>query len=292
MSVNTAQGGWLVSKKCQYQEEAVYGIAPSGSYNQIGYDSQVLLSAPTNLTPLLTPGNEHPIVLQEIRIDQYNLDIQYRPFDTVFAKYGFNAQGGGSGTIDKSLTLAMSILLGGSTETFIQALGCRIDRISIGGRAGGPISVKARIASQNIPVFTSSLLGTFAQNPSSIPLQFKDGGAQPVNIGGTQYNTNSIMVNADRFLDRIPQPGSDIAQLIIPTTRKITGTIGLVFNTTDNYTRLRNDTSYTLTWTLKTGGSTLTLTGCRFKMLESLNLSPQSTIYESYNLECTSAVLT
>ena len=285
----------MVAKKLEYSEEQSFGVPVARpNYNQIGYDSQVQLSAPTNLTPLLQPGSEDPLVLQERRIDEYNIDLQYRPYDTVFAKYGFNAQGGGSGTIDKSLTLAMSILLGGTSETFIQALGCRIDRISLGGRAGGPITCKARIASQNIPVFTTTApAGTFAQNPSSIPLQFKDGGAQPVSIGGTSYNTNSIMVNADRGLDRIPQPGVDIAQIIIPTTRKITGTVGLVFNTTTNYASLRNDTPFSLVWTLKTGGSTLTLSNfTRWKMLESISLVPTQTVYERYQFETLNGTLT
>src|SRR5207253_1159680 len=126
--------------------------------------------------------------------------------------------GGGTGTIDKSLSLAMSIALGGSGETFIQALGCRVGSISIGGKAGGPITVKAKIACQNIPIPSTTVLpGSFSSSPSAIPIQFKDGGAQPVSIGGSQYNVNSISVNVDRGLDRIPQPGTNIAQLIIPT---------------------------------------------------------------------------
>src|SRR5438128_1751182 len=256
-------GGWLVSKKLTFAEEASFGVqAANPAYSQIGYDSLVNISAPTNLSPLLQPGSEDPQVLAERGMDLYNIDLNYRPFDTLFAKYGFNAQGGGSGTIDKSLSLAMSIALGGSGETFIQALGCRVGSTSIGGKAGGPITVRAKIACQNIPVPSTTVLpGSFASSPSSIPIQFKDGGAQPVSIGGTQYNVNSINVQADRGLERIPQPNSQIAQLIIPTTRKITGTIGIVWLNTDNYSRLKNDTSFTLTWTLKTGGSTLTLTG-------------------------------
>jgi hypothetical protein len=293
--MSSAIGGWLVPKKLEYVEENSYGITPaSPSYSQIGYNALVNINAPTNLTPLLQPGSEDPQVLQERRIDEYNIDVQYRPYDTVFAKYGVNAQGGGSGTIDKSLSLAMSILLGGGpTETFIQALGCRIDNIRIGGKAGGPITVKAKIACRNIPVPSTTILaGTFAANPSTVPIQFKDGGAQPVSIGGTQYNINSINIQADRGLDRIPQPGTNIAQIILPTTRKITGTVGIVWLTTANYSQLVNDTPFTLVWTLKTGGSTLTLTGCRFKMLSSLSLTPISTVYEQYALEAVSGILT
>ena len=285
-------GGWLVSKKAEFAEETSFGVpVASPSYSQIGYNSLVNISAPTQLTPLLQPGSEDPQVLLERGMDLYNIDLNYRPFDTTFAKYGFNTQGGG--TIDKSLSLAMSIALGGSGETFIQALGCRVGSISIGGKAGGPITVKAKIACQNIPVPSTSVLpGSFATSPSGIPIQFKDGGAQPVSIGGTQYNVNSINIQADRGLERIPQPNSQIAQLIIPTTRRITGTVGIVWLNTDNYARLANDTPFTLTWTLKTGGSTLTLTGTRFRLLSSLELNPQRTIYEVYNFESLAGILT
>jgi hypothetical protein len=279
----------------EYAEESSFGIpVASPSYNQIGYDVPVQISAPTNLSPVLQPGSEDPQVLQERRIDEYAIDMQYHPFDTVFAKYGFNAQGGGSGTIDKSLTLAMSILLGGGpTETYLQALGCRIERLTIGGKAGGPISVKTKIVSQNIPVPSTTVLpGSFAANPSSTPFLFKEGGAQPISIGGTQYNVNSISVTANRNLDQIPQPNSDLSQIILPRERKITGTIGLVWINTDNYSRLRNDTSFSLIWTIRTGVSTMTLTGCRFKALQKINLDSKNTVYESYSMESTSGVLT
>ena len=295
MSQTTPIGGWLVSKKLQYAEEPSFGVPVSVPiYSQIGYDVPVQISAPSNLSPVLQPGSEDPQVLQERRIDEYAIDLQYHPFDTTFAKYGFNAQGGGSGTIDKSLTLAMSILLGGGpTETYLQAVGCRLERITIGGKAGGPISVKTKIVSQSIAVPSTTVLpGTFAQNPTSTPFLFKEGGAQPISIGGTQYNVNSISVTANRNLDQIPQPNSEKSQIILPRERKITGTIGLVWINTDNYSRLRNDTAFSLVWTIRTGASTMTLTGCRFKALQSINLRPDQTVYESYAIEAVSGVLT
>jgi len=265
----------------------------SPSYNQIGLDAPIQISAPTNLSPVLQPGSEDPQILQERRIDEYAIDLQYHPFDTTFARYGFNARGGGSGTIDKSLTLAMSILLGGTTETYLQAVGCRLERITIGGKAGGPISVKTKIVSQSIAVPSTTILpGSFAANPTSTPFLFKEGGAQPISIGGTQYNVNSISITANRNLDQIPQPNSDVSQLILPRERKITGTIGLVWMNTDNYSKLRNDVGFSLIWTIRTGVSTMTLTGCRFKALQKINLDTKSTVYESYSFESTSGVLT
>lgn len=285
--------GTLLGKKIQFAEETSFGIPlASPSYSQIGLNTPVTFSAPTNLAPLPTPGSEDPIILAERRIDEYNIDFTYRPFDATFAKYGFNAQGGGSGTIDKSLSLAMSVLLGGSTETFVQALGCRVSSMTIGGRKGGPITVRTQIASQVIPVpSTTAPAGTFSPDPSSVPFMFYQGGNDPVSIGGTAYSAGSIFVTANRNLDQIPQPNNDIAQLIIPRDRKITGTISMTYLNTDNYARLRNDVSFTLVWTIKTGGPTLTLTGCRFKLLSSLSFSPTQTVYENYSLEAVSGVL-
>src|SRR5437899_983917 len=177
-------GGWLLSKKLQFSEESSFGV-PVGLplYQQIGYDAPITISAPTNLVPLLQPGSEDPSTLVESAVDRYMISMQYRPFDTVFAKYGVNSQGGGSGWIDKSLALMFSLALGGSGETFFQAVGCRIDDTRIGGQAGGPITVRANILSQKIPVpGIGALPGTFASDPSSIPIQFKDGGVQPITI--------------------------------------------------------------------------------------------------------------
>ena len=287
-------GGWLVSKKLQYAEEASFGVpAASPSYSQIGYDAPVYIDAPTGLTALPTPGSEDPLVLAERTIDLYNLTVNYRPFDTVFAKYGVNAQGGGSGSIDKSFNMLLSVALGGSGETFILPVGCRIDNFRMGGRAGGPVQFRAKIASQLVPIPSTTVpSGTFPANPSTVPFLFSQGGPQPISIGGTPYNVNRIEVNVERNIDRIPSPGSQIAQDLKPTARTITGTVGIVWKDTSNYTRLANDQSFTLAWTFKTGGSTLTLSGCRFRALETLNLEPDRTVYETYSLEALSGTLT
>src|SRR5436853_909724 len=142
----SAVGSWLVSKKLQYVEESSYGVLPSSpAYQAIAYDSQVLISIPTALAPLLQPNSEDPQTFTKQKIDQYNIDLVYRPYDTVFAQYGFNAQGGGSGTVDKSLSLAMSVLLQGTSEHFFQPLGCRAGSVGIVGRAAGPITVSCRV---------------------------------------------------------------------------------------------------------------------------------------------------
>ena len=287
----SAVGSWLVSKKLQYVEESSYGVLPSSpAYQAIAYDSQVLISIPTALAPLLQPNSEDPQTFTKQKIDQYNIDLVYRPYDTVFAQYGFNAQGGGSGTVDKSLSLAMSVLLQGTSEYFFQPVGCRVESVRIGGRAGGPITVRCRVASQLIETASTTVpSGLFALNPQNIPLMFKDGGPQPVTIDGNPYNVNSIQVEASRNLDRVPMPNSTVAQTIIPRTRTITGTIGIVSMNTDNYARLRGDKAFTLNWTLK--GSALTLYGCRFKALSNLRIVQGSTIYETYRFEALQGVL-
>jgi len=286
-------GSWLVSKKLQYVEEASYGVLPSSpSYTPIAYESQVLISAPTRLAPLYQPNSEDPQVLVEQGMDLYTIDMSYRPYDTVFAQYGFNAQGGGSGTIDASLGLAMSVLLQGTTEYFFQPAGCRVESVRIGGRAGGPITVRSRVASQLIETPSTIVpTGLFAANPQNIPLQFNDGGSQPVRIDGLPYNVNSIQVEAKRNLDRIPQPNSQVAQTIIPRERQITGSISILWLSTDNYARLRQDKPFTLNWALKPP-SALTLYGTRFKALSNLRIVQGETIRETYTLEASQGVLT
>src|SRR5438132_5214522 len=98
------------------------------------------------------PGTEDPQTIRAGNSNEITWDVSYRMTDTTFVKYGVNAQGGGSGTIDKSLTLLMSVQLNATTETWISLQGARPDITTISGRAGGRLEAQIIDKSHTMPV--------------------------------------------------------------------------------------------------------------------------------------------
>src|SRR5438132_5922566 len=173
------------------------------------------------------PGNEDPETIQAGNSNEITWDLTYRMTDTTFAKYGVNAQGGGSGTIDKSLTLLMSVKLSATTETWIILQGARPDITTISGRAGGLLEARIIGKSQTFPIPVQADPGyTPATSSSAQPIQLKDGGLTPLTIGGLSYDVTSITFNVNRNLSILPQAGSHTPQIILPQNRAITGTFG------------------------------------------------------------------
>src|SRR2546427_90243 len=196
MSQPVPVGAWLTVKKLVYAEENSFGtLATTPSYTLVGHNSQLYLSPQTRIVALPQPGSTDPQILVEAGADTYEMRLRYYPTDFSLARYALNPAGTGSGSIDKSVSLLTSIALGGSGETFFQALGCRIATFEIGGKAGQlPLSVNCRLMSQVIPlpVLNTPLPGVYPSNVETVPLQFKDGGAQPIRIDGAPLNVNSI----------------------------------------------------------------------------------------------------
>src|SRR5438128_7783451 len=139
------------------------------------------------------PGNEDPETIQAGNSNEITWDLTYRMTDTTFAKYGVNAQGGGSGSIDNSLTLLMSVQLNATTETWIILQGARPDITTISGRAGGVLEARIIGKSQTLPVPVQSDPGyTYATSSMAQPIQLKDGGITTLTIACITYHVTSI----------------------------------------------------------------------------------------------------
>src|SRR5437879_5597485 len=96
-------GAWLTVKELQFCEEATYGTLPaSPTFTPVGYEPRVMFRFDPKMLAIPQPGNEDPETIQAGNSNEITWDVSYRMTDTTFAKYGVNAQGGGSGTIDKS----------------------------------------------------------------------------------------------------------------------------------------------------------------------------------------------
>ncbi len=146
-------GAWLTRKELQFCEETTYGTLPaSPNFTPIGYEPRLMFRLDPKMLVIPQPGNEDPETIQAGNSNEITWDITYRMTDTIFAKYGVNAQGGGSGTIDKSLTLLMSVKLSATTETWIILQGARPEITTISGRAGGVLEARVIGKSQTLPL--------------------------------------------------------------------------------------------------------------------------------------------
>src|SRR5207253_9472896 len=127
-------------------------LPTSPAFLPIGYEPRVMFRFDPKMLVIPQPGNEDPESIQAGNSNEITWDVTYRITDTTFAKYGVNAQGGGSGSIDKSLSLLMSVQLNATTETWIILQGARPDITTISGRAGGVLEARIIGKSQTMPV--------------------------------------------------------------------------------------------------------------------------------------------
>src|SRR3989304_6449310 len=86
--------------------------------------------------------------------EAYTIELEYALQHPSFAKYSVNAQGGGAGTIDKSLSLLFSARLGGisGTENYLQLLGSRIGSLTLSTRVGELLKARCQITGKALPV--------------------------------------------------------------------------------------------------------------------------------------------
>ena len=289
-------GAWLTLKELQFCEETTYGTLPAGpAFKPIGYEPRAMFRFDPKMLVIPQPGNEDPETIQASNSNEITWDVTYRMTDTTFAKYGVNPQGGGSGTIDKSLTLLMSVQLNATTETWIILQGARPDITTISGRAGGILEARMIGKSQTMPVPVQLDPGfTYATSSTAQPIQLKDGGLTPLTIAGTPYDVTSITVNVSRNLIILPQSGSHTPQIILPQNRQITGNFAICWETLGLLTILGTQTAPNMVWTLSTTlGSALTVGSTQFTKLNSLQFSNgEPAVFENYAYQATFATLT
>lgn len=296
LKVTVPFGAWLIVKELQFCEESSYGILPASPvFTPVGYEPRIMFRFDPRMVPVPQPGSEDIMTIQGGAANEITWDVTYRMTDSIFARYGVNAQGGGAGTIDKSLTLLMSVLLSATTETWIILQGARPNITMISGRSGGHLEARIIGKSQAFPTPVQLNPGfTYATSSTAQPIQLKDGGLTPLTISGVSYDVNNITVNVNRNLSIIPQPGSHSPQIILPQNREVTGNFGICWETTALFNILGTQTAQPMVWTLSTGlGSALTITSTQFTKLNSLQFSMgDPAIIENYAYQSSSASLT
>ncbi len=118
--------GLQVAETAQFVEESTFGTFPtSPTMNWIGVDMQYSDSADMGAIKIRNLGSKYLKYVMK-GAENYDLTLDYAIQTSTFAKYLVNSRGGGSGSIDKSLSIVIAPKVGGTTE-YLQILGCRPD---------------------------------------------------------------------------------------------------------------------------------------------------------------------
>lgn len=226
----------------------------------------------------------------------YDLTLEYGMQTIGLPKYGINAQGGGAGSIDKSLSILAALKLGGyaGTQYYYNMLGCRPNRTTVSGRVNEPVTVRQEFRVMNIPTPTSSSpigAGTWASDPGTAPIAFWSGGAAPVSIGSSSVSPIEMSVTVERNVEDIFVLGSTLAATLPPKHRDITASMSLLWLNEDRKTDMKNFTDRTVVWTLSTGVAVLTLTNCKFHRLSSFTIKPSEVVIERWEITPLSVAL-
>ncbi len=290
----TPSGGWFVVKNPQYVEEATYGTFPTNpTMSWIGAVDN--FDPKADMQSIMVPqvgAEDLKYILKGAEV--YTMDLEFGLQTSTFAKYGISSQGGGAGTIDKSLSVLFSAKLN-AVENYVQVLGSRISSFSISSQTGQLTKAKCQLQAKAIPVPSSSSpigSGSFATDPATNPWTFYDGGANPVTIGAVNPDVREFSVTFERNLERLHVLGQSQQKFLPPKQRRITGSFMIVWEDVNQYTNLTSDTGVTITWVLKTAVSTLTLNNCKIHKVDDFKFSPTEVVYEKYGFSALAASMT
>jgi len=289
-------GGWLVLKNPQYVEESTYGTFPTNpTMLWIGAVDDCRPRADMQSIMVPQVGSEDLKYILK-GAETYTIELEYALQNSTFAKYATQAQGGGAGTIDNSLSLLFSAKLGGQagTENYLQLLGSRMGSLTLSTRVGELVKARCQLTGKALPVPTSSSpigTGSFATDPATNPWAFYDGGTNPVTIGAANPDVREISVTFERNVERLHVLGDSKHKFLPPKHRRITGTFTILWEDTTQYSNLANDTGVTISWVLKSATSTLTLSNCKIHRLEDFPFQPTEVVVEKYAFTALTASL-
>jgi hypothetical protein len=298
MTTYTPTLGLLVADTIQYVEEGLnlanFGVFPTNPAMQwIGADMNYSDSADVGSILIRNLGSED---LKYITpgATEFELDVDYAMQTSTFAKYFANAQGGGSGSIDASLSMLIAPKVSGTVE-YLVATGCRPDSGSIKWQLGKELRATAKLFAQNLAAYTTASpigTGTFASDPGTAPWKFTDPGASGITVGSAAYDVQELTVNFNRNMQRIRAIGSQNVKYLVPGVRDITFDLTILLEDVGAYSAELNGTLQTITAPLKNGTSTLTLSNAVFKKVGKSIKVNSEVIMEKYTGVAESAALT
>lgn len=289
--------GLQVAETIQYVEEgttqSTYGVFPSNpTMLWIGVDMEYADSADMGTIMIRNLGKEDLAYL-ELGAQSYEIDLNYSIQTETFAKYFVNSQGGGSGSIDASLSMVIAPKISGSTY-YLVATGCRPDSGSIKWQLGKTLQASAKMISQAIAAYTATSpigSGSWANDVGTAPWTFTSPGSSGVTIGGAAYDLNDLTVSFHRNLQKVRSIGQATIKFLPPGVRDITFDVTIMLEDPAVYSAELSGTLQTIVAPLKNGTSTLTLSNAIFKKVGK-SIKVGDVIYEKYSGVAETATLT
>ena len=285
--------GLKIAKTAEFVEETTFGTFPTNpTMEWIGTNLQYSHSADMGSISIRNLGSEDLKTVVK-GADNYEVDLTYDIQNSTFLKYLVNAQGGGTGSIDKSLSLLIAPEINGTTQ-YLEILGARPDSGSIKWQLNKEIEASVKLFAQSIPAYLSTDptgTGSHASDPGSNPWIFTDPGASGITVGATAYDVNELTVSFSRNLQRVRAIGQSTAKYIVPSVRDITFDLTILLESTSPYSALLNETSQTIVAPLKASTSILTLSNCYFQKVGQ-TIAVKDILMEKYTGVAESATLT
>lgn len=285
--MSNPSGGWFVTKQPQYIEESILGTFPTNpDMKWLGAIESWDPRADVSVIEIRQLGSEDPYKLLKGN-EVYEVSLEYFLQNSTFAKYGILAQGGGAGSIDKSLSLAAGIKMDGvgGAPYYYKMLGCRTRSVTITGRTNEPLRARQELVCREIPEpSTVNPVGTgsWASDPGIAPWTYADGGLNPVTVASAPVPCVEMAVTVERNPESLFVLGSTKLAYLPPKHRAITATMTLVWLSQSRYSDMAGWADRTVIWTLKSGISVITLNNCKFHRLDSFTIRPTEVILERW----------
>lgn len=210
----------------------------------------------------------------------YSFELTFQPTSTTLLRYGTEAQGGGTGTIDKSLSFIYSEDIN-DTENYVVFAGARCDRTRI-EVTPEQVYVTMNWLCKSISTPTSSLPLTtpsWASNDTGTPWVGATSGSNPFIHNSLNYDTDRFTIDVTRNLDAIQVNGQSQISFLVPTNREITGEFDIIRKDTVLTADMKSNTSRSASYVLNsTGPKTATFTNF---VIESLKTPHSATSNET-----------
>lgn len=257
-----------VVKELGYVEETTYGTTPtSPTFTNVGPVTNFHYTNDITATRYRVLGKED--IATGLKCGElYSFEFEYSPATTTFPRYGTEAQGGGAGTIDKSLSIAFSHKLD-AVENYVTLAGARTDSISLEWTPED-VTVRQNFIAKNISTpNTAHGLGAstvFASDFSGTPLCGTDAGTNPLTINSLNYDCIRFRIDINRNLDARRIIGSQQIAYLVPGNRDINIDFDILAKDNVTIADAKALTARTASMVLNsTGPKTLSLTGLQLE---------------------------
>jgi tail tube protein len=258
----------LFVKPLQYIEETTEGNTPgSGSSTAVGAATNLDVNMNGNYIEVGQVGPEdlHSLVQG---LTGWESSMQYQPTDSTFIKYGINAANYATptGTISKSLSIFYTIYLN-AVENYIILKGSRTKSVTytkeIGKADVAQFSLIHTSVSQPAAGTGPAGVTPVSTFPTGAVFDWLTGGANPFSWNSSGQNCKKFTITIERNTSADYTLGSTTAFGTQPHGRRIKGSFTVLWTSTTLEADYRAGTARTLALVLKTGVSTLTVTGAK-----------------------------